>query len=354
MPTKEKLPSVTIAIPAFNEEEHIESVVQGFLRMRYPNLVEIIVADGASTDNTRSIVKEISQKDPRVILIDNPDKYQSFALNTMINEATGEVFIRADAHCEYGDGYISQCVKTLMRFEVKNAGGALRFMAFNLVQAGTAVGVFSLFGNGGAKHYNPYYEGYADTVPMGCYWLKDLKKLGGFRESNHTNEDAEINYRVIEELKGKIYIDPKIELWYYPRDNFLKLFRQYFRYGRGRSITSDAHQGKILFRSRAPFVFFCSIIPYFLIDQIYLNKILGSQYILITVLLLTMADALRIAFKHKKYFKEKAWRNKERPIPNFFVIGLFAFLSLIIMNTAHFLGFSFQLIKAKIFKLKGW
>jgi len=354
MSNRENFPSVTIAIPTYNEEEHIEQVIHGFLDMDYPNLLEILIADGGSEDNTREIITSIAKNDSRVVMIDNPDKYQSYALNKMIEIAKGEVFIRADAHCEYGDSYISRCIESLHRFEVKNVGGALRFLAQNLVQAGTAVAVLSLIGNGGAKHYNPYYEGYSDTVPMGCFWTKDLIALQGYRESNHTNEDAEINYRIIEHLNGKIYIDPKIELWYYPRANFSGLFKQYFNYGRGRLLTSIAHEGKIPFRSKAPFVFFCVMIPYFIIDQLFFDRILGSIYILSAILFVTIADSMRISLKHRNYFKEKVWRNSNKTIPKPFSISLFALLALIIMHLSHFMGYSFQLIKARIFKLNGW
>ncbi|MDR9415825.1 MAG: hypothetical protein RI564_06045, partial [Gracilimonas sp.] len=41
-----KQPTVTVAIPALNEEDHIERVISGFLNSDYSNLVEILVADG--------------------------------------------------------------------------------------------------------------------------------------------------------------------------------------------------------------------------------------------------------------------------------------------------------------------
>jgi len=49
-------PTVTIAIPAYNEAAHIESVITGFLNQQYPGLVEILIADGGSTDGTQDIV----------------------------------------------------------------------------------------------------------------------------------------------------------------------------------------------------------------------------------------------------------------------------------------------------------
>lgn len=347
-------PGVTIGIPVLNEEDHIERVVSGFLNTGYPNLVEILVADGGSTDRTREIVQELSEKDERVKLVDNPERYQSFALNHMIEQAEGEIFLRADAHCDYGNDYIGLCIEKLHQDKVRNAGGAARFLATNLVQAGTAIAVLSVMGNGGAKHYNPEYEGYADTVPMGCFWTKDLRKLNGFTESNHTNEDAEINYRIQKVLGGKIFISPEIKLWYYPRKKLSHLFNQYFRYGRGRFLTSSMHEGKIPFRSKAPFIFVGAMILLLMIDHLFLNGILGSNYILGAAIFILLFESFRLVSKKRTYFINEVWKNKKSPPPSSISLGVFTFLALIVMLIAHFSGYGYQLIKNRIINHSGW
>ena len=70
----ESLPSVTVAIPAYNEEAYIEKVVQGFLASNYTRLIEILVADGNSSDRTQELVKKLSLLDTRVKLLINPQK----------------------------------------------------------------------------------------------------------------------------------------------------------------------------------------------------------------------------------------------------------------------------------------
>lgn len=352
--TEFEQPPITIAIPAFNEEDYIKGVIERFLESKYPNLEEILVADGGSTDNTRKIVKELSKKDSRVRLVDNPKKYQSFALNRMIEEAKGDVFIRADAHCEYGVDYLEKCIENLQIEGVKNAGGAARFLASNLVQAGTSLAVLSFLGHGGAKHYDPTYEGYSDTVPMGCFWLKDLKKLGGFNEENLTNQDAEINYRLRTHLEGKIYISPKIKLWYYPREKVLGLFKQYFRYGRGRCITSNSHSGKIPIRSKAPFIFILVILTSLLIDWTIFNGTLGLRYCLLIIGLIVISESIRLTYKKRNYFKEEVWQKGDDVRPSLMVVCLMSFIALNIMNFAHFLGYGYQLIKSKVFRIDGW
>ena len=39
-------PSVTAAIPAYNEEKHVDRLLSSFLYSSYPNIVEVLIADG--------------------------------------------------------------------------------------------------------------------------------------------------------------------------------------------------------------------------------------------------------------------------------------------------------------------
>ncbi len=347
-------PSVTIGIPAFNEEKYIETVISGFLNSSYANIKEIVIADGGSKDNTREIVEKYSKADSRVKLIDNPKKYQSFGLNLIIDMAQGDVFIRADAHCEYGNDYIEKCIENLKRDKVKNSGGAARFLAKNWVQAGTSLAVQSYLGHGGAKHYDPNYEGYSDTVPMGCFWIKDLRELGGFSEKNLTNQDAEINYRIRTKLNGRIYISPDIKLRYYPRDKIFQLFKQYFRYGRGRCITSNFHSGDIPLRSKAPFVFVCLVIMLLVADYFLFEGYLKSPFYLLFFAFFILVESFRTVLIHQEYLKEEIWKNSEIKHPGVIKTSFSVFLVLVVMHLAHFLGYGYQLIKSKVFRVDGW
>jgi succinoglycan biosynthesis protein ExoA len=106
-------PSVTVAIPAYNESVHIEKLIRGFLSTNYPNLLEIFIADGGSTDGTQEIVNKLSLEDSRVKLLHNPLKLQSVGLNLILQECTGDIFLRADAHSDYAPDYLERCVETL-------------------------------------------------------------------------------------------------------------------------------------------------------------------------------------------------------------------------------------------------
>jgi glycosyltransferase involved in cell wall biosynthesis len=347
-----KLPSVTIGIPVFNEEKHIKRVVEGFLSTNYPNLIEILIADGRSTDKTREIVAELTAKDPRVKLVDNPEKFQSYGLNHMIEAAEGEVFLRADGHCIYEDNYVEKCIEVLLSTGARNVGGAQRYKAKNLVQSGIAIAVKSYIGNGGAKYMRTDYEGYADTVFLGCFWTNDLRKLGGFNTENITNQDAELNLRLIEEFGDCVYVSPDIKGWYFPRNSFWKLFKQYFRYGRGRLLTKMFHRSRSPIRGMAPFLFIFSYFIFFLAD-IYTEFNAHSVIIGLILFLILIFESVRIVRKTDYHFQNEIWDAKDKE-PSKLDRTVATTMSLAIMQIAHFSGFLYQSLKFFILRRKEW
>src|ERR1043165_6352135 len=94
-------PRVTIAMPAYNEERYIEACIASVQAQDYPrNLIEILVADGRSTDQTRDILARLAVTDPRIHVIDNPARLQAAGLGAMVKQAAGDVHVRMDVHCE--------------------------------------------------------------------------------------------------------------------------------------------------------------------------------------------------------------------------------------------------------------
>lgn len=348
----EKQPSVTVGIPVLNEEDHIERVVSGFLATNYPNLVEILIADGGSTDRTREVVKKLAVKDSRVKLIDNPDKFQSFALNRMIEKAEGDIFLRADGHCLYQEDYLEKNIEVFLNTGAKNVGGAQRYVAKNAIQAGTALAVKSFLGNGGAKYMDDTYEGFADTVFLGCFWTKDLRKIGGFNTKNITNQDSELNLRLSEIYGESIYVSPEIKSWYYPRSSFYKLFKQYFRYGRGRFLTKVLHPKSTPIRGLTPFLTIFLLIIYGLVDFFTVAPLYFLP-VAIFLVLIVLGESLRAVFSEKQHFSEALWKGESNP-PNIFSLWIHTAINIVIMQVAHFSGFLYQLLKKMVFRVDGW
>src|SRR5512143_2443263 len=67
-PETKEFPRVSVLIPARNEEANIKTCVESLLAQDYPDF-EVLVLDDNSTDQTRPILEAISQRDPRLHLL---------------------------------------------------------------------------------------------------------------------------------------------------------------------------------------------------------------------------------------------------------------------------------------------
>lgn len=230
-------PLVTIAMPAFNEEHYIEACIRSVQAQDYPrDRIEILVADGRSTDRTREILAELAADDPRIKVVDNPERLQAAGLNKLIRAARGEIVVRMDVHCEYAPTYVRRCVETLDQTGADNVGGAQRAKAKTPFQEALCAALRSPVGVGGARYRDATAEGFVDTVFLGAFRRKIFETIGLYDPNAITNEDAELNQRLLAS-GGSIYLSPAIEVHYYPRDSFATLAKQYWKYGRGRART---------------------------------------------------------------------------------------------------------------------
>lgn len=230
-------PRVTVAIPCLNEILHIEKCISDVLAQDYPaDLLEIIVADGGSTDGTRQRLTDLSSQHPRVRWIDNPKRLQSAGLNEIIRQSVGDIIVRLDAHCEYSPNYVSESVEVLRITGAWNVGGSQRARPQTPFQQSLCAALLSKLGVGGASYRRPDAEGFVDTVFNGSFRREVFEIAGLYDAAAVTNEDAELNQRILES-GGKIYLSPRIVSYYFPRSNFRSLARQYFRYGQGRART---------------------------------------------------------------------------------------------------------------------
>ena len=81
-------PRISIVIPSFNQGSFLERTLESLVDQKYPSL-EIIVADGGSTDGSVDIVREYS--DHIAWWCSEQDSGQAHGLNKGFSRATGEI-----------------------------------------------------------------------------------------------------------------------------------------------------------------------------------------------------------------------------------------------------------------------
>lgn len=107
------LPKISIVTPVFNGEKYIEDTIISVLSQGYDNL-EYIVIDGASTDNTLSIIKKYDQHIS--LILSEPDGGMYDALDKGLKLATGDLM----AYLNSDDTYCKNALHKVANFYTAN------------------------------------------------------------------------------------------------------------------------------------------------------------------------------------------------------------------------------------------
>lgn len=233
-----EFPTVTVLIPAHNEEVVIEETLQSMIELNYPkDKLEVIVINDASTDLTGEIVDEyaLAYSFISVIHTEPPHtgKGKSGALNQGLARATGEVVIVYDA-------------------DNTPEPDAVRFLALGLKEdekAGAIVGKFRVVNakqNVLTKLINietltfqwlaqagRWFWFKMTTIPGTNFAIRKsiLDELGGWDE-NALSEDTELSIRVYD-LGYYIRFFPSAITWEQEPENLRVWWRQRVRWARG-------------------------------------------------------------------------------------------------------------------------
>lgn len=226
-------PPVSIILPVFNEAEFIEPCLASLQSQAYDGGIEIVVADGRSTDGTRRLL-EVHQERGDLILIDNPQRRQWAGLNLAGSAATGEILVRVDGHSTYSSDYVRNSVQALEESGATAVGGRMIPVSDTPVGKAVVSAMASAWAVGPARYRHQEHRSLVDTVYLGAFRRKDFERLGGYRDLPGVAEDADLYFRWRRQ-GATVMLDPDIRSDYRPRDSWAALARQYFRYGWGKA-----------------------------------------------------------------------------------------------------------------------
>jgi succinoglycan biosynthesis protein ExoA len=237
------LPFVSVVIPIRNEEAFIARCLEAVLIQDYPpEQLEILVADGMSTDRTRAIIAGLEDA-ARITVIDNTGLIQAAGLNAALQRARGEIVVRVDGHTVIAPDYVRECVAALAETGAHNVGGAMDPAGVTPTGRAIAAAGKSAFAVPTAFHVARQAQ-YTDTVYLGAWPRRVFEEVGLFNPAVNVNEDYELNYR-IRQAGGRVYFTPRIRSTYYGRQTLRALARQYFRYGRTKVRMLRLHPGSL-------------------------------------------------------------------------------------------------------------
>jgi cellulose synthase/poly-beta-1,6-N-acetylglucosamine synthase-like glycosyltransferase len=239
--SRDYCPSVSVLIPAWNEEVGILTTMSSVIGTEYPDL-EIIVINDGSTDHTHDIVTEFIERYRReshqfaiairYLLVRNGGKAR--ALNRALSEARGDIIITIDADSVMDRHAIKNMVKHFSDPQVASVAG-------NIVidKLTKPIGLIQQL-----EYLYGFYFKRADSLLNSVYIVggaaagyrrKIIADLGGFDEDIIT-EDIEMSTRLQDNGYHIRYAADAIVYTEGPSD-FRGLCRQRLRWKFGRLLT---------------------------------------------------------------------------------------------------------------------
>lgn len=111
----ERLPLVTLGVPVYDGEAHLEPALRGLQAQTWPNL-EILISDNASTDGTEALCRRFAAEDSRIRYVRQPENLGAAGnFEYLAHAARGELF----AWCAHDDlrlpGFVEACAAELLR-----------------------------------------------------------------------------------------------------------------------------------------------------------------------------------------------------------------------------------------------
>jgi glycosyltransferase involved in cell wall biosynthesis len=119
------LPTVSIITPTYNQSNYIRYTINSVLKQDYPNIEYIVINDG-STDETKNILKEYSNK---FSVIDKKNSGQSNTLNYGWSISKGEIL----AYISSDDILDEKCVSAAVDFLLNNPNIDIVYPDFSLI-----------------------------------------------------------------------------------------------------------------------------------------------------------------------------------------------------------------------------
>jgi succinoglycan biosynthesis protein ExoA len=238
---------VSVLTPVLNEEAHIRQTVASMVRQEFDGKIEFLFIDGRSSDRTRAILEELAVSDPRIRVLDNPDRTTAFALNIGLAAARGHYVARMDGHTEYPQSYLADGVRRLSRGDVvwvagpqiPRGGGVWSRRVALALETGLASIGSKRWGDGSSEEIELDTGVFTGVMPRSV-----LEAHGGWDSGFPINQDSELAARVLAEGERIVQL-PSMGAGYVPRNSLRSLWRQYYRYGLYRGKTARLHANSL-------------------------------------------------------------------------------------------------------------
>jgi glycosyltransferase involved in cell wall biosynthesis len=252
---------LSIICPTLNEEKYIAQTLESFMSQQYHSFeLEVLICDGMSTDDTRNIVGDYSNKYPNIRLVDNPQRKTPFAFNAGLKAASGEYVAILGAHTKYDSNYLQVCYDELIASgSIGCTGRVITKAAYNTFEAKLSQWtMLSSFGVS-TSSFRAMQQGYVHSVNFPVVKKQPLLDLGGYDTKLERNQDNDMNQRLLD-AGYKLYCTWKTKCFYRPPADLKALFRYAYRGGFWNAKSFLVHSRSMRLHHLIPFFFATGVI----------------------------------------------------------------------------------------------
>jgi biofilm PGA synthesis N-glycosyltransferase PgaC len=219
--------NVTVVIPAYNEVKALPYCLEALCNQVTTHMLQIIVVDNASTDNTSDLAKNWKDR-LQLRVISEPKLGRGQARSTGFAKANTDIILSTDADSIVPVDWVEILVNTLL--SSKNAAA---------VTSSSYISDGSMLTNWTMKLgmpvslrlYRLIMGNYMLTGASFAIWRKAYLASGGFNTSCNMLDDIDLSFRVARVGQIVYLANPRVntegDIF---RNGFIKGFYYYFRY----------------------------------------------------------------------------------------------------------------------------
>jgi glycosyltransferase involved in cell wall biosynthesis len=221
-PTPARRPTISLIIPAYNEEEMLPRCLDAVMQNIAGKATEIIVVDNNSTDGTRAVIERY----PAVTYLFEPRKGITRARQCGFTGSSGDILAYVDADTRPPPGWIEQIWEEFAACEdLACLSGPYSFYDIGGIRNSISTGWF--------KAARPIYRLTGYLMVGGNFAIRRdvLARMGGFDNSiEFYGEDVDIGRRAAKQ--GRVLFSPRFTMPTSGRrmqkEGFLKIAGIYF------------------------------------------------------------------------------------------------------------------------------
>jgi len=194
-PKAKKNFSVSVLVPAYNEQDSIRETVETILKSDYKNIIEVIILNDGSKDDTLKIARALKKKYNKVKVLNKKNSGKADSLNKGIEISKGDLIAVVDAD-SYPD---SHAISSMVGFFNDKKTGAVTTRILvrkkdNMLRKMQSI-EYKIIA------FTRKLLGFIDSIyvtpgPMALYRRSALVAIGGFDPKNMT-EDIEATWHLL-------------------------------------------------------------------------------------------------------------------------------------------------------------